>query len=134
MLTHIFLHHSIYIFCRCLVLFWTSYELYVTLLSMNIRNLKKMMFLPYLLSQTAFSQVDILLSGLLFSIPVGTKGESLLKSNLEVDCYLLKTLTESWFQSKMRFLVPLFKIFSSFICVPFLHSIQRTFILRSLES
>lgn len=134
MLTHIFLHHSIYIFCRCLVLFWTSYELYVTLLSVNIRNLKKMMFLPYLLSQTAFSQVDILLSGLLFSIPVGTKGESLLKSHLEVDCYLLETLTESWFQSKMRFLVPLFKIFSSFICVPFLHSIQRTFILRSLES
>ena len=69
------------------------------------------MFLSYLLSQTAFSQVDILLSGLLFSIPVGTKGESLLKSHLDVDCYLLKTLTESWFQSKMRLLVPLFKCF-----------------------
>ena len=87
LLTHIFLHYSIYIFCHCLVLFWTSYKLYVTLLSVKTRNLKRMMFLPYLLSQTVFSQVDVFLLGLPFSIPVGTKGKSLLKSHLEVDCF-----------------------------------------------
>ena len=128
LLTHIFLHHSIYIFCQCLVLFWTFYELYVTLLSVKIRNLKRMMFLPYLFSQTVFRQLYIFLPGLLFCIPVGTKGESLLKSHLEVDSYLLKTLTEIWLQSKMRLLVPLFKILSSSICVPFLHLIQGMFI------
>ena len=76
----------------------------------------------------SFRQLYIFLPGLLFCIPVGTKGESLLKSHLEVDSYLLKTLTEIWLQSKMRLLVPLFKILSSSICVPFLHSIQGMFI------